>query len=93
MSRFDLFFVIFDEKNDEEDVKIAEHIVMMHKNLDGALNPEFTMEQLQTYIKVCRTLKPQFTKASALMLKEEYKKLRQGDGQRTANNSYRYTVR
>ena len=46
MSRFDLFFVILDEKKDDEDLKIAEHIVMMHKNLDGALNPEFTMEQL-----------------------------------------------
>ena len=31
MSRFDLFFIIFDEKNDEEDMKIAEHIVSMHQ--------------------------------------------------------------
>ena len=79
MSRFDLFFVIFDEKNDDEDLKIAQHIVHMHKYQDRALDPEFTTEQLQTYIKVCRTLKPQFTQEAALMLKEEYKKLRQGD--------------
>ena len=92
MSRFDLFFVIFDEKNDDEDLKIAQHIVRMHKYQDRALNPEFSTEQLQTYIKVCRTLKPQFTQEAALMLKEEYKKLRQGD-QRSNSNSYRYTVR
>ena len=49
----------------------------MHRLQDGALNPAYTMSQLQTYIKVCRTLKPQFTKESAEILREEYKKLRQ----------------
>ena len=34
MSRFDLFFVIFDEKNDEEDTAIAQHIVNMHRMKD-----------------------------------------------------------
>jgi DNA replication licensing factor MCM6 len=34
MSRFDLFFVIFDEKNDVEDLRIAEHIVNMHRLID-----------------------------------------------------------
>ena len=58
MSRFDLFFVVYDEKNDAEDYQIARHIVNMHRLQDDALNPAFSMEQLQTYIKVCRTLKP-----------------------------------
>jgi DNA replication licensing factor MCM6 len=31
MSRFDLFFVIFDEKNEDEDFAIAKHIVNMHR--------------------------------------------------------------
>jgi DNA replication licensing factor MCM6 len=61
MSRFDIFFVIFDEKNDDEDFHIAQHIVNMHRLMDDALKPEFTMEQVQTYIKFCRTIKPQFT--------------------------------
>jgi DNA replication licensing factor MCM6 len=34
MSRFDLFFVIFDEKNDDEDTAIAKHIVNMHRMKD-----------------------------------------------------------
>ena len=77
MSRFDLFFPVFDEKNDEEDLQIAMHIVNMHKLKDMAVKPFFKMEQMQTYIKFCRTLKPQFNKESAHILKEEYKVMRQ----------------
>lgn len=44
MSRFDLFFVIFDEKNDEEDFHIATHIVNMHRLKEEFLHPEFTTE-------------------------------------------------
>ena len=58
MSRFDIFFVIFDEKNDDEDFHIAQHIVAMHRLRDVAVSPDFTMEQVQTYIKFCRTLNP-----------------------------------
>jgi len=36
MSRFDLFFVIFDEKNDEKDQQIAKHIVSMHRMKDDS---------------------------------------------------------
>ena len=43
MSRFDLFFVIYDEKKDEEDFHIARHIVNMHRLQDAALEPEFSM--------------------------------------------------
>ena len=52
------------------------------------------MEQVQTYIKVCRTLKPQLTHESALVLRDEYKKLRRADHNRgNSQTSYRYTVR
>lgn len=77
MSRFDLFFVIFDEKNDEEDYNIASHLVNMHRLKERSINPDFSTEDLQVYIKFCRTIKPKFTKESAMMLKEEYKRLRQ----------------
>jgi DNA replication licensing factor MCM6 len=46
---------------------------------------------LQTYIKCCRALKPQFTKEAATILKNEYKMLRKSDGKQST--SYRYTVR
>jgi len=55
MSRFDLFFVIFDEKNDVEDLKIAKHIVNMHRMKDDRTNQHFSKEQLQTFIKITRS--------------------------------------
>jgi DNA replication licensing factor MCM6 len=92
MSRFDLFFVIFDEKNDDEDFQIAKHIVNLHRLQDDALNPVFSTEDLQTYIKVCRATKPQFTHEAAQMLREEYKILRRSNESKSAT-AYRYTVR
>lgn len=44
MSRFDLFFVIFDEKRDEEDFHIAQHIVNMHRLKEDSLHPDFTTD-------------------------------------------------
>lgn len=41
MSRFDLFFIIFDEKRDEEDFQIAHHIVNMHRLKEDSLHPDF----------------------------------------------------
>jgi DNA replication licensing factor MCM6 len=61
MSRFDLFFVITDDKKEEDDFRVAQHIVNMHRLQDDALDPVYSTEDLQTYIKVCRTLKPVFT--------------------------------
>jgi DNA replication licensing factor MCM6 len=46
MSRFDLFFVVFDEKRDDEDYHIAEHIVAMHRLREDALKPDFSTEEL-----------------------------------------------
>ena len=92
MSRFDIFFVIFDEKNDDEDFHIAQHIVNMHRLKDDAINPDFKMEEMQTYIKFCRTINPQFNQEAAMVLKEEYKAIRQK--QKGENkNSYQVTVR
>jgi DNA replication licensing factor MCM6 len=83
MSRFDLFYVVLDEKND---------VLDLHRMGDCAVTPDFTTEDLQTYIKFCRSLKPKFTREAAAVLRTEYKKLRQADktGQKTA---YRITVR
>ena len=76
MSRFDLFFVIFDEKRDDEDFQIANHIVNMHRMLEDALKPEFSTEALQTFIKFGRSISPKFTREAAEILKEEYKRMR-----------------
>lgn len=58
MSRFDLFFVVLDECNPEVDLKLATHIVNVHRYRDIALNPEFSTDELQRYIRYARTFNP-----------------------------------
>lgn len=94
MSRFDLFFVILDECNEGVDRHLAEHIVNIHMNRDEAIQPEFSTEQLQRYIRFARTFKPEFTPEAKTLLVEKYKELRADDAQGgIGRNSYRITVR
>lgn len=94
MSRFDLFFVILDECNENIDRHLAEHIVNIHRLRDDAVTPEFTTEQLQRYIRFARTFKPEFTPEARALLVEKYKELRADDAQGgIGRNSYRITVR
>lgn len=58
MSRFDLFFVVLDECKPEVDQMIAEHIVGTHRRGDDNVNPPFSTESLQRYIRFARTIKP-----------------------------------
>jgi len=58
MSRFDLFFVVLDECDEKTDLSIAKHIVNVHRFQDEALNPEFSTEALQRYIRYARTFNP-----------------------------------
>ena len=94
MSRFDLFFVILDECNEQVDRHLAEHIVSIHQNRDEAIVPEFSTEQLQRYIRFARTFRPEFTDEAKEVLVQRYKDLRADDAQGgIGKNSYRITVR
>ena len=94
MSRFDLFFVVLDESNEAVDRHLAEHIVNIHMNRDAAVEPEFSTEQLQRYIRFARTFRPEFTPEAKALLVEKYKELRADDAQGgIGRNSYRITVR
>jgi DNA replication licensing factor MCM6 len=94
MSRFDLFFVILDECNEQVDRHLAEHIVGIHQNRDAAVTPEFSTEQIQRYIRFARTFRPEFTEEAKEVLVQRYKDLRADDAQGgVGRNSYRITVR
>ncbi|KAM7193163.1 MCM2/3/5 family domain containing protein [Naviculisporaceae sp. PSN 640] len=94
MSRFDLFFVILDECNEQVDRHLAEHIVGIHQMRDEAIVPEFSTEQLQRYIRFARTFRPEFTDEAKEVLVQRYKDLRADDAQGgIGKNSYRITVR
>jgi DNA replication licensing factor MCM6 len=94
MSRFDLFFVILDECNETVDRHLAEHIVAIHQLRDEAVQPEFSTEQLQRYIRFAKTFKPEFLPDARETLIAKYKELRSDDAQGgIGRNSYRITVR
>lgn len=94
MSRFDLFFVVLDECNEQVDTNLARHIVNIHRLRDESIQPEFTTEQLQRYIRFARTYKPVFEDSAKAALVEYYKELRRDDAQGgIGRNSYRITVR
>ena len=94
MSRFDLFFVVLDECNENVDRHLAQHIVGVHQLRDEAIEPEFSTEQLQRYIRFARTFKPEFTEEAKEVLVTKYKELRADDAQGgVGKNSYRITVR
>jgi DNA replication licensing factor MCM6 len=99
MSRFDLFFVVVDERDDYSDFQIAEHIVGLHRaqNSENAektdlFKYDFSQEKFILYLRFAKSLNPRFTKEAAERLRDEYQGLRQSDisYQKTA---YRITVR
>lgn len=98
MSRFDLFFVILDDCDEEIDARIAEHIVNIHMPSDlqtpMAANA-YSEEELKKYIKYARTLNPSIPPETKRMMVACYRSLRENDvvsnGQ--TNIAYRITVR
>ncbi|WWD09922.1 hypothetical protein V865_008052 [Kwoniella europaea PYCC6329] len=92
MSRFDLFFVVLDECNENVDLHIAQHIVNVHRFRDAAIAPEFSTEALQRYIRYARTFSPKLTPAASAVLVEKYRSLRQDEGGPGKSN-FRITVR
>jgi DNA replication licensing factor MCM6 len=76
------------------DRHLAEHIVGIHQFRDEAVEPEFTTEQLQRYIRFAKTFKPEFNSEAKEVLVQKYKELRSDDAQGgIGRNSYRITVR
>lgn len=92
MSRFDLFFVLLDECNEQNDYNIARHLLNVHRYRDAPVEAEFSAEQLQRYICYARTIKPVMTNEAGDLLVERYKQLRAGDAT-GYNSAYRITVR
>ncbi|ETN40397.1 uncharacterized protein HMPREF1541_04674 [Cyphellophora europaea CBS 101466] len=93
MSRFDLFFIVLDDCNESVDRHLADHIVKLHMLKDAFVQPEFSTEQLQRYIRFARTFKPVFSPEAKALLVQKYKELRANDSGGVGRNSYRITVR
>ncbi|KAF8950589.1 MCM2/3/5 family-domain-containing protein [Flammula alnicola] len=88
-----IFFIVLDECNPQTDLNIAKHIVNVHRFQDEAINPAFSTETSQRYIRYARTFNPKMTPEAADVLVEKYRILRQDDATGAGRNSYRITVR
>jgi len=83
MSRFDLFFVLQDVRDETQDSMVAKHILSMHtsKDVDAASAPQgaphLSQVDLQRYIRVARTFHPKVSPEAHALLIKCYKKLRE----------------
>lgn len=93
LSRFDLFFVVLDECDELADYNVAKHILDVHRCIEEAVQPPFTKQQLQRYIRFARTINPVITPESHRVMVECYRGLRQGDSLGRGRTAYRITVR
>lgn len=93
LSRFDLFFVVLDECDELADYNVAKHILDVHRCEEEAINPPFSQEAMQRYIRFARSLNPRITPESQRILVDCYRKLRQGDTMGRSRTAYRITVR
>ncbi|KAL4448853.1 hypothetical protein ABPG77_007570 [Micractinium sp. CCAP 211/92] len=93
LSRFDLLHVMIDEPDAHLDQQIAAHILSVHQGQGVALNPPYTMEQMQCYIKYARAIKPHISQQAHRQLVLSYKRLRGDDAAPGSASAYRITVR
>lgn len=73
MSRFDLFFIVTDDVDLENDDRIARHILNVHTNMasaDMARNLLETDELLRTSIEVAKMVQPRMTPEAARMMSD-----------------------
>ena len=93
LSRFDLVHVMIDEPDEFRDYTLARHIVALHQRRESAVAAEYSLPQLQRYIRYARTIRPQLTPEAQKEVVEAYVRLRAGDSQPGSQTAYRITVR
>lgn len=93
MSRFDLFFVVLDQVNENEDFKLAKHILNVHRDINSAFKPKYSLDAMRRFILFARALSPMLSTEAGKKLAEIYRTLRQTDSQSIGRNGYRITVR
>eukprot|EP00201_Polytomella_parva_P023493 CAMPEP_0175041672 /NCGR_PEP_ID=MMETSP0052_2-20121109/2069_1 /TAXON_ID=51329 ORGANISM="Polytomella parva, Strain SAG 63-3" /NCGR_SAMPLE_ID=MMETSP0052_2 /ASSEMBLY_ACC=CAM_ASM_000194 /LENGTH=735 /DNA_ID=CAMNT_0016304261 /DNA_START=76 /DNA_END=2280 /DNA_ORIENTATION=+ len=98
LSRFDLLHVMIDDTTEALDLRIANHILAVHRLGVAAFAADrdavpYTTEEIQHYIRLARSIKPKITTESARELVRSYRELRLEDQTPGASSSHRITVR
>lgn len=82
LSRFDLIFIVKDERSAAKDQMIARHVLEVHRSAGGAGDADEAEERreeefLKRYIEYCRThCSPRLTDSASRLLASEYVELR-----------------
>lgn len=93
LSRFDLIFLLKDEKNIDRDKLIASHIVELHSGIksnttdgtDSEPKNSLKFEQLQKYISHCREfIHPRLSPDAAIILENFYVRIREDNRENTS---------
>lgn len=93
LSRFDLFYVVLDRVNPEDDKRISEHIVQLRlPNNNVSQRQEVSTHELLQYIKLAKQIKPRLTEAARRRVIKFYTAMRQQE-KSSYRRAYRVTVR
>jgi len=76
LSRFDLIFVLRDVPNKDEDSKMSEHILEIHRKGVSPVESPMTLDLLRKYITYAKTIKPVLTQDALKRLKDFYLAMR-----------------
>jgi len=92
MSRFDLFFIVTDDLNDEVDRELAEAICDMHMKEDQAIKTRLPHEDFLEYLNIARQFNPRMTQEAGDVLVTAFQRLRDND-RVNRNSSFAITTR
>jgi DNA replication licensing factor MCM6 len=93
LSRFDIVHVILDEPNELVDLRLAEHIMKIHRYQEDALKVPYTKEEIQAYIRLARTHKPILGEEARNLIVFSYRRMRTDEMAIGKKASIRITVR
>ena len=98
LSRFDLFYVVLDRINPEDDKRIGDHIVQLRLAAGGSARSnsqsvqEVSTQELLQYIKLAKQVKPHITEPARRRIVKYYTAMRQNE-KSSYRRAYRVTVR
>ena len=95
LSRFDLFYVVLDRVNPDDDRRIAKHVLslrMPNGASQACQRQEVSTEELLQYINLSKQIKPRLTEAARRKVIKYYTAMRQHE-KSSYRRAYRVTVR
>uniref|UniRef100_A0A0A9XC16 DNA helicase MCM9 n=2 Tax=Lygus hesperus TaxID=30085 RepID=A0A0A9XC16_LYGHE len=89
LSRFDLVFVLLDRKNKDWDSLISSYVLQEKTLCKSSTSELWSVEKLQAYFSIVKSLQPQLSEDASTILKEYYRVQRRN----VLTNASRITVR